>query len=140
MFFSERSALQVRMGNSSRSMSRSTWAVDTEGYGPKYSDPSDVFLRVRKIRGKRSFLIHIQGYVLSSLSIMLYRGRSVFIRLFSNNSASASLCTTMNLMSAILDTITRVLGLWTLDTKYDSTLFFRFLALPTYSIFPSESK
>src|SRR5690554_7249411 len=61
---------------------------------------------VVKTLGKRSFLMQIHGYVLSSFSKMLYRGCRFLIRLFSNNNASISVSTTIGFMAAIFFTKT----------------------------------
>ena len=66
--------------------------------------------RVGNIRGNSSLLIAIQGYDLSSFSMMLYRGLNCLIMLFSNNNASHSESTTVVWMSLIFVTNIRTLA------------------------------
>src|SRR5690606_32175338 len=80
----------------------------------------------------------IHGYVLSSLSKMLYLGWCFLMRLFSSSSASDSLSTTICRRSAARESMTRVFPDW-FFVKYEPTRLRRLRALPTYRMVPEAS-
>ena len=83
--------------------------------------------------------IFIYGYVLSSFNNTLNFGIFFLIKLHSNTNASASLSHTIYSKWSIKATIFKILCVFFVFLKYEVTLLFNEIALPTYIILSSLS-
>ncbi len=87
--------LFTRSWNDLFTTSSTFFTAPAPGYGPKYSAPSSLRVRVNSSLGYGSRVSFRNGYDLSSLSWTLKRGLWRLIRSASSTSASVSLLVTM---------------------------------------------